>query len=98
MSDPIKNLLQPISLWMFDFDKRMIESISNFYLVAIVSGLLGITAFFYKYYCQKIIYLFHGLSKYLVFYLVAVVVITDMEEVVVAEMEEEVVVENDNLL
>ena len=53
MSDPIKDFLQPISLWMFDFDKRIIESISNFYLVAIVSGLLGITAFFYKYYCHK---------------------------------------------
>ena len=25
----------------------------NFLLLAIVSGLLGITAFFYKYYCQK---------------------------------------------
>ena len=53
MSDPIKDFLQPISSWMYDNDKRIIESMDNFFLVAIVFGLLGITAFFYKYYCQK---------------------------------------------
>ena len=53
MSDPIKDFLQPISSWMYENDKRIIESMDNFFLVAIVFGLLGITAFFYKYYCQK---------------------------------------------
>ena len=53
MSNPIKDFLQPISSWMFDFDKRLIEIMDNFYLVAILSALIGSTAFFYKYYCQK---------------------------------------------
>ena len=53
MSDPIKDFLQPISSWMFDNDTRIIESMDNFYLLAIVSVLLGTSAFFYKNYCLK---------------------------------------------
>ena len=53
MSDPIKDFLQPISSWMFDNDTRIIESMDNFYLLAIVYALLGTSAFFYKNYCLK---------------------------------------------
>ena len=48
-----KNFFQPISSWMFDNDTRIIESMDNFYLLAIVTGLLGTSAFFYKNYCLK---------------------------------------------
>ena len=54
MSESIKkNFFQPISSWMFDNDTRIIESMDNFYLLAIVSVLLGTSAFFYKNYCLK---------------------------------------------
>ena len=73
MSDLIKDFLQPISSWMFDNDKRIFESYDNvFFLVGIVVALVGSTAFLYKIIVKKIIYQFHCLSKYLVFYLVAV--------------------------
>ena len=48
-----KNFFQPISSWVFDNDRRIIESMDNFYLLAIVSVLLGTSAFFYKNYCLK---------------------------------------------
>ena len=48
-----KNFIQPISSWVFDNDRRIIESMDNFYLLAIVSVLLGTSAFFYKNYCLK---------------------------------------------
>ena len=48
-----KNFFQPISSWMFDNDMRIIEIMDNFYLLAIVSVLLGTSAFFYKNYCLK---------------------------------------------
>ena len=48
-----KNFFQPISSWVFNNDRRIIESMDNFYLLAIVSVLLGTSAFFYKNYCLK---------------------------------------------
>ena len=45
-----KNFFQPISSWVFDNDRRIIEIMDNFYLLAIVSVLLGTSAFFYKNY------------------------------------------------
>ena len=48
-----KNFFQPISSWVFDNDRRIIEIMDNFYLLAIVSVLLGTSAFFYKNYCLK---------------------------------------------
>lgn len=53
MPESIKDFLQPISSWMFDNDTRIIESMDNFYLLAIVYALLGTSAFFYKNYCLK---------------------------------------------
>ena len=51
MSESIKDFLQPLSLWIYE--DMIITGMDNFLLLAIVSGLLGITAFFYKYYCHK---------------------------------------------
>ena len=51
MSESIKDFLQPLSLWIYE--DTIITGMDNFLLLAIVSGLLGITAFFYKYYCHK---------------------------------------------
>ena len=48
-----KNFFQPISSWVFDNDRRIIEIMDNFYLLAIVSVLFGTSAFFYKNYCLK---------------------------------------------
>ena len=48
-----KNFFQSISSWVFDNERRIIESMDNFYLLAIVSVLLGTSAFFYKNYCLK---------------------------------------------
>ena len=89
-----KNFFQPISSWMFDNDTRIIESMDNFYLLAIVTGLLGTSAFFYKNYCLTNNLPVPWFIKYLVFYLVTVVV-GILEVVVVAEMVEEVA--NDHL-
>ena len=51
MSESIKDFLQPLSLWIYE--DTIITGMDNFLLLAIVSGLLGITAFFYKYFCHK---------------------------------------------
>ena len=84
-----KNFFQPISSWMFDNDMRIIEIMDNIFLLAIIYLLLSTSAFFIRIIALKIIYLFHGLSLYLVFYLGTVVVVI-LKEVVVAEMVEEV--------
>lgn len=48
-----KNFFQPISSWVFDNDRRIIEIMDNFYLLAIIYLILGTSAFFYKNYCLK---------------------------------------------